>query len=205
MRTMNRPHARRAGLALALASTLALALSGCISLGGGKAPPSLFTLTAQNAPAPGTSASGSAADALVVLDPETDRALGVTRVAVTVDASNVAYLKNALWAERPARLFRHLLAETLRAKGARLVFEDADATASGRVRLAGRLLACGYDAPSGAAVVRYDAVREGAGGAIQTRRFEASVPVGKADAARVGPALNAAANKVAAEVADWIG
>jgi cholesterol transport system auxiliary component len=73
------------------------------------------------------------------------------------------------------------------------------------VRLAGRLLAFGYDAPSRAALVRFDAVREGAGGAITTRRFEASVPVGKADARLVAPALNGAANAVAAQVADWVG
>jgi cholesterol transport system auxiliary component len=30
------------------------------------------------------------------------------------------------------------------------------------------------------------------------------VPVGKADARRLGPALNKAANDVAAQVADWV-
>ena len=190
---------------LVLPAALALALGGCISLGGGKAPPTLFTLTAAAAPTAGQSLTGSADAALVVLDPETDRSIAVQRVAVTVDATNVAYLKNAMWAERPARLFRHLLAETLRAKGNRLVFEDAEATAGGRLRLAGRLLAFGYDAPSKAAVVRYEALREGPGGTIATRRFEASVPIGKADARRVAPALNQAANQVAAEVADWVG
>lgn len=196
---------RTLALRLAVPAALALALGGCISLGGGKAPPTLFTLTAAAAPAAGQTVSGSSDTALVVLDPETDRALGVQRVAVTIDASNVAYLRNAMWAERPARLFRHLLAETLRARGTRLVFEDVDGTASGRTRLAGRLLAFGYDAPSAAAVVRYDAVREGPGGSILTRRFEASVPVGKADPKRVAPALNQAANAVAAQVADWVG
>ncbi|MFC3173167.1 ABC-type transport auxiliary lipoprotein family protein [Novosphingobium bradum] len=186
-------------------AALALALGGCVSLGGGKAPPTLFTITAAAAPAAGQAVNGNADSALVVLDPETDRVLGVQRVAVTIDAANVAYLKDAMWAERPARLFRHLLAETLRAKGGRLVFEDAEAAASGRARLAGRLLAFGYDAPSHAAVVRYDAVREGPGGAVATRRFEASVPVTKADARRLAPALNQAANAVAAQVADWVG
>jgi len=195
------PAARRA----LVAAALALAVSGCVSLGGGKAPPTLFTLNPASAPAAGQTFSGTAADALIVLDPETDRALAVQRVAVTVDASNVAYLKNAMWAERPARLMRHLLAETLRAKSGRLVFEDSEASASGRERLAGRLLAMGYDAPTRAAVVRFEALREGPGGQIATRRFEASVPVGKADARAVGPALNRAANEVAAQVADWIG
>jgi len=203
--TMTRASSLRLALGAALAPVLAMALAGCVNLGGGKAPPTLFTLTAAAVPPAGETVSGNADSALVVLDPETDRALGVQRVAVTIDASNIAYLKNAMWAERPSRLFRHLLAETIRSKGGRLVFEDAEASASGRVRLAGRLLAFGYDAPSRAALVRFDAVREGAGGAITTRRFEASVPVGNADARLVAPALNGAANAVAAQVADWVG
>lgn len=188
-----------------LTAGAALALSGCVNLGGGKPPPTLFTLTPTAQLAAGATASGTAETALVVIEPETDRALGVQRVAVTIDPSNIAYLKDALWSERPSRLFRHLLAETLRARGGRLVFEDAEGSAAGHLRLAGRLLAFGYDSASGAAVVRYDAMREGPGDAIQTRRFESSVPVGKADARRVAPALNEAANAVAAQVADWVG
>lgn len=191
-------------LRLALSAALALGLAGCVNLGGGKAPPTLFTLTSAAAPVAGQTVSGNADTALVVLDPETDRALGVQRVAVTIDAANIAYLKNAMWAERPERLFRHLLAETLRARSDRLVFEGNEA-ASGHARLGGRLLAFGYDAPTRSALVRYDAVREGPGGAITTRRFEASVPVGKADARRVAPALNKAANVVAGQVAEWVG
>ena len=190
---------------IAFTSGLALVLAGCVNLGGGKAPPTLFTLTPATSLPAGETVSGSAETGLVVIEPEADRAIAVQRVAVTVDASNVAYMKNALWAERPSRLFQHLLAETLRAKGGRLVFEDGDGAASGRTRLAGRLLAFGYDAPSGAAVVRFDALREGPGGAIMSRRFEASVPVGKADPRRVAPAINKAANTVATQVADWVG
>lgn len=186
-------------------AALALALAGCVNLGGGKAPPTLFTLTPTASLPAGETVSGSAETALVVIEPEADRAIAVQRVAVTVDASNVAYIKNAMWAERPSKLFQHLLAETLRAKGGRLVFEDGDGAASGRTRLAGRLLAFGYDAPTGAAVVRFDALREGPGGSIMSRRFEATVPVGKADPRRVAPALNKAANTVAAQVADWVG
>ena len=43
-----------------------------------------------------------------------------------------------------------------------------------------------------------------AGTRVETRRFEASVPA-DGTAATVGPALNAAANQVANEVAKWIG
>lgn len=188
-----------------LAGTLAFALTGCISVGRGKVPDSLFTLTAERSAAPGAAVSGTPESALVVYDPDVDRVLAVQRVAVTVDESNVAYLRNALWAERPARLFGALLAETLRAKGTRLVFSgDERGSAAGRTRLAGRLLAMGYDAPSHAVVVRYDAVRSDTGGAVTTRRFESRIKVRKDSADEVGPALNRAANAVAGQVADWL-
>lgn len=186
---------------------LTFALSACVSIGnGGKPPPSLLTLTpAASAPA-GSTASATPAEALMVLEPETDQYLSVLRVPVQVDAANVAYLKDAQWVERPARLFRALLAETLRARGGRLVLEDNQATipVAGN-RLAGRLIAMGYDAASGSVVVRYDAIRTGAGGQVRTRRFESVVPGVAAKPETVGPALNQAANAVAAEVADWIG
>lgn len=194
-------------LRLALLTLLPLALSACVSLGGGgKAPPSLLTLTpAQSAPA-GTATSATAAQALMVMEPETDQTLSVLRVPVQVDDANVAYLKDALWVEKPSRLFRALLAETLRAKTGRLVLEDSQATvpAAGTV-LSGRLIAMGYDARSGSVVVRYDAFRTGPGGQVMTKRFESIVPGVPATAAAVGPALNQAANQVATDVAKWVG
>lgn len=185
---------------------LSFALSACVSLGGGKPPPTLLTLTPKASAAAGSTASATAAEALMVMEPETDQYLSVLRVPVQVDAANVAYLKNALWVERPARLFRALLAETLRARGGRLVLEDNQSTVpvAGN-RLAGRLIAMGYDAQSGSVVVRFDAIRTGAGGQVQTRRFESMVPGIEPDAKTVGPALNQAANAVAAEVAEWVG
>lgn len=183
---------------------LSLALSGCLGLGG-KVPPTLFNLTPAHAVPAGTTASGKLSDAIVVLDPETDRRLGVQRVPVQVDDSNVAYLKSALWVERPARLMRALIAETLRAKGNRLVFEGVDTEASGRMRLYGRLVDMGYDARSQSVVVRFDAVRETPGGVVATKRFESIVPGISDKPAAVGPALNQAANAVADQVADWVG
>jgi cholesterol transport system auxiliary component len=41
---------------------------------------------------------------------------------------------------------------------------------------------------------------------LETRRFEARVPLGgEIDAALAGATLNNAANRIAAEVADWVG
>jgi cholesterol transport system auxiliary component len=189
---------------LAAPLLLALALPGCISLGGGKPPPTLINLTADAAAPAGPGATGKPQDALVVLDPDTDRRLAVTRVAVSVDPSSVAYVKNAQWVEPPARLFRALLAETLRTKGGRLVFEDDEAAASGRTRLSGRLLDMGYNAQARAVIVRYDAILTKTGGALATRRFEARVDGVEPDGKSIGPALNRAANDVAKQVADWV-
>ena len=187
------------------AALAALALlGGCISLGG-KAPKLLIGLTSDKAPVAGALAGGKIGDALVVLDPQADRRLDVLRIAVQVDASQIAYLKDASWVERPARLMRHLLAETIRAKGLHLVLEASDDVTGSKQTLAGRLIDMGYDARSQSVVVRYDAMRSNSQGLIEARRFEAVVPGVSATSEAVAPALNRAANDVAGQVADWVG
>ena len=185
---------------------LPLALTACVNIGNkGKLPATLLTLTPTAVAPAGSTASATPAEALMVLEPETDQSLSVLRIPVQVDEANIAYIKDAQWVERPARLFRALLAETLRAKGKRLILEDTQsAVPLPGSRLAGRLIAMGYDAQSQSVVVRYDAVRTGPGGAVETKRFESVVPKVKAKARDIGPALNLAANDVAAQVADWV-
>lgn len=180
----------------------ALLLGGCLSFGP-KTPPTLFDLSAENPAPAGAGQSGTLASALVVEVPEAPLELSVTRVAARIDPTNIAYIKKAGWVERPARLFQRLLAETIRAKGSRVVIESEAGSGSSEV-LSGRLLALGYDKASASAVVRYDAVRT-RGGQIQTRRFEASQPAGKGEPEDLGPALNRAANDVARQVAEWVG
>lgn len=188
-----------------IAGAVALALlGGCISLGG-KAPKMLIGLTAEKVPAAGALPGGRIGDALVVLDPQADRKLDVMRVAVQVDATQIAYLKDASWVERPARLMRHLLAETIRAKGQHLVLEASDDVSGSKQTLAGRLIDMGYDSRSQSVVVRFDAMRSNAQGMIEARRFEAVVPGISAQNGAVAAALNRAANDVAAQVADWVG
>jgi cholesterol transport system auxiliary component len=192
---------------LGIAAFLVLSLGGCLGsvLGGTKAPPTLLRLTASEAALAGSSASGKAGDAIMVMEPETDNRLAVQRVPVQVNAVDVAYLKDAQWVERPARQFRALLAERLRARGGRLVLEDDQAVPATGTRLGGKLLDLGYDARSQSVVVRFDALRTMPGGQVTTRRFEATVPGVSATAAAVGPALNKAANEVAGQVVEWVG
>ena len=62
-----------------------------------------------------------------------------------------------------------------------------------------------YDAATGSAVVRFDAVLIGNDSNVTTRRFEATVPGVTPEAQAVGIALNQAANQVANDVAEWVG
>lgn len=181
-----------------------LLLGGCVSLGGGKAPSELIGLSATASAPVGTLGSGSMADALLIIDPETDRRLDVNRVLVNVDETTVVYLKNAQWIERPARLFRRLLAETARARGKRLVLEGSDDRTGAKSVLSGRLVDMGYDAQRKAVVVRFDALREDANGQMESRRFESVVNDVRPKTRYVAPALNRAANDVAGQVADWL-
>ena len=187
-----------------LSVLLALPLAGCISLGA-EPPEQLLTLTAaQTAPA-GSATSGDPASALAVLEPGADQRLDVTRVPVQVSDSSLAYLKDAVWVDRPAVLFERLLVETIRARGDRLVVGESDLGYAAATKLSGQLLDMGYDAASGSVIVRYDAVLQQPEGQVRTQRFESRVSGVAADAASVAPALNQAANEVAAQVADWVG
>jgi cholesterol transport system auxiliary component len=182
----------------------ALALAGCVSFGP-DAPPSLLTLTSTASAAAGVGASGSAETALVLSEFEAPARLDVTRVPVQVTDSEIAYLKEAVWVERPARLFRRLLAETIRTRSGRVVIDGDDPGVLADSRLGGVLREFGYDAATSSVVVSFDAIRKGEGTSVTTRRFEAVVPGVPAEAAPVGAALNQAANDVAGQVAAWIG
>lgn len=187
---------------LAAIASLA-ALSGCISLGS-EPPEQLLTLTPAATIPVGGSAEGEVSAALAVQVPAVTQRLNVTRVPVTTSDSSLAYLQDAFWVEKPAQLFRNVLAETIRAKGNRLVVSGGELEYAARTQLSGQLVDMGYDASSGNAVVRYDAVLEMADGTIRTRRFEESVPA-LPEANDVGAALNQAANTVADQVAEWVG
>jgi len=186
-----------------LSTILALPLASCVSFGA-EPPDQLMTLTpARSAPA-GTATMAPANAALAVLEPAASQRLDVTRVPVQTSDSSLAYLKDAVWVEKPARLFQTLLVETIRAKGNRLVVREEDLGQSAVATLSGRLLDMGYDVATGGVVVRFDGVLQRADGQVQTRRFESRVPAAP-EAAAVAPALNQAANEVADQVAEWVG
>ncbi len=204
----------------AAVAALALILSGCVSLGA-EAPESLLTLTPDvSAPVGMNAASGGEVDAgaIAVLTPEVPAKLDVLRLPVNISATELAYLPEAFWVEKPARLFRRLIGETLRARlsegqgasageggaSAPLILDSDDAPLVATVFVRGTLSELTYDAPSSSVVVRFDAVRSDAQGRATTRRFEARVEGVSADTAAIAPAINRAANEVAGEIADWV-
>ena len=182
----------------------ALLLGGCVSFGG-DAPDSLLTVTPSATAPAGVAAQGAQGSALAIVPFEATKALDVTRVPVQVTDTELAYLQDAVWVDRPARLFGQLVAETIRSRSGRVVVDGDDPGVNATDRLHGSLRSFGYDARSREAVVIFDAVRNGDGSAVVSRRFEARVSVAEPEAGFVGPALNRAANQVAGEVAEWIG
>ncbi|MEE9432802.1 MAG: ABC-type transport auxiliary lipoprotein family protein [Sphingorhabdus sp.] len=182
----------------------AFILTGCVNFGGSKAPPALLVLTAEASVAGGTVRSGERKEALVVLPPEAPRKLETVRVPVQVNASSIAYLKDAVWADKPAKLWQQLLAETIAARTDLLVLNNFDAGGRDRYQLSGMLMEFGIDADSNEAVIVFDAVKLRDAKPVEKRRFEIRKPVALIEAGPVGEALNAAANELAAEVSDWV-
>ena len=191
---------------LAALLALPLALTACISFGGGKPPPSLLTVTPAVTVPVGETRSTGAAATITIGVPQVPQELAAPRVPVHTGGTAVAYVKDAVWVEPPSRLFARLLADTVSVRTGRVVLSNRQSQLDPGAQLSGELRMFGVDADRGEAVVVYDAVlMRGAEGVFEKRRFEARVPVSPIEAAPVGAALNQAANQVAAEVADWVG
>lgn len=199
--------ARTRARILAVGTGLSLALSGCVSLGGAEPPDSLLTLTSAAAAPAGSGAVAGGEDsegAIAVLAFTVPAKLNTLRVPVDVSDTEIAYLQEAVWVEKPQRLFRRLLGETLRTKGAGFVLDNDDTPILASQFVRGTLLDMTFDARSNSVVVRFEAVVTDESGTVRSRRFEAREPGVLPEAASVGPALNRAANSVAGEIADWV-
>ena len=183
---------------------LALALlSGCVSFGA-KPPKSLLTLKSDAMVAVDAVRRAGAGQAITILTPSAPAMLGAPRIPVYQRGIAIAYVKDALWADVPTRLFQQLLSETVGAKTNHIVLDQRQYSADPGIRLNGQLQSFGIDADTNEAVVVYDGFIA-RGDALETRRFEARRPVAAIDAANAASALNAAANAVAVQVAGWIG
>lgn len=190
---------------IALSLGLAIPLAGCFSFGS-KPPPTLMTLTAASPVTVGQTQASSVGTGVLILVPAVPQALATARVPVQSDATNVAYIKNAQWVEPPQRLFARLLSDTVTSKTGRVVLSLSQSFSDPGARLSGELRNFGIDGGTREAVVTYDgALIRSAGTGVEKRRFEARVPVAEITPEGVPAALNQAANRVAGEVADWVG
>jgi len=194
----------RFGASLVLATSLAACSLSSMLGGGGKGPTALYTLTAQAPPA-ATVRSAAVGEAVTIQTPVLPEELRTERVPVQVSPTVVQYVQDMQWVDTPNRLFRDLLEETLRRTTSRVVLDPRQSAVDPGLIVTGELRRFGYDAQTGMAVVQYDAALATQGGThIETRRFEAELPA-DGTAATVAPALNDAANRVALDVARWIG
>ncbi len=184
---------------------IALALGGCVKIGGGKPPASLLNLTSAVRVAVDDARMARAGETIVIAVPGVPQAIATNRVAVNDGDTSIAYVKDAQWVEPPARLFQRLLSETVAAKTGKMVLDPRQFAVEPGTQLAGQLRQFGIDAPRSEAVIVYDAaLMRDHGKQISTRRFEARVGVGVIATVPAGAALNRAANKIAGDVADWI-
>ena len=187
---------------------LAGALGAC-SLGGllgaGKPPTTLQTLTPEAADPGPMTRTVNAGQAVTIGAPSIPKELRTVRVPVQISPTDIQYVTNLQWVDTPDRLFQALLAETVRRTTGRVVLDAQQTALDPGLVVSGALQRFGYDASSGQVVVVYDGSLSTEGGTrVEARRFTASAP-SDGSAASVGPALNHAANQVAADVAKWIG
>lgn len=187
---------------LLLVGAAALGLSGCF---GGGGPSELLTLTPTQSPAVTGSRAAAEGRILTVTTPTAPHALNNNRIPVYVSDTVIQYLKDATWVDEPAELFRNLLSETIAARTSYVVIDPALYTQAAGTTLSGQVLRFGLDPTRMEAVVQFEAAVARADQPVRTNRFEARVPVAEATRAAVAPALNAAANQVAADVTAWLG
>ncbi|HYC94068.1 MAG TPA: ABC-type transport auxiliary lipoprotein family protein, partial [Sphingomicrobium sp.] len=144
-------------------------------------------------------------EAVTIELPVVPREIRNNRVPVHSGPIAIAYVQDLTWVDTPDKLFQDLLSETVTRTTNRVVLDPKQSTLDPGVTVTGNLSRFGYDAQEGMVVVRYDAAMTRAGGAaVATRRFEAREPA-DGTASSVAPAINAAANRVAIEVAQWVG
>jgi len=194
----------RTGTAFLIGAALSGCSLGSLLGGGSKAPPVLYTLTSE-APAVAPARSAAVGETVTIRTPVVPKELRALRVPVHLGGTQVQYVTDLQWVDTPDKLFQSLIEETVRRTTSRVVLDPAQSALDPGLIVTGQLNRFGYDAQQGIVVVEYDASIATQGGThVESRRFEATVPA-DGTAATVAPALNSAANRVAMDVARWIG
>jgi cholesterol transport system auxiliary component len=194
---------------LAFIMSFSLLVAGCSFSLLGKAvppPPYLLSLAPMGANTPEANEGKviKQGDVITIATPLTSQAIAQNRIPVARDGTALAYIKDAIWIELPARLFQRLLSETVRARTGRPVLDPRQFAMDPGAQLSGHLLHFEVDEIKAEALVVFEATVAGGGKPTRTRRFTARDAVGLIDAKNAGDALNRAANKVAGDVAIWV-
>lgn len=190
---------------VALAAALGACSLGSLLGGGGKPVPYLYTLTASAADPGAVTRTAVAGQAVTISVPVIPKELRTVRVPAQVSPTVVQYVTDLQWVDTPDRLFQQLVEETVRRTTNRVVLDPNQTGVDPGLVLHGSLQRFGYNAQTGQVEVVFDgALSTAAGAQVESRRFTANAPA-DGTGASVGPALNAAANQVAGEVARWIG
>lgn len=194
----------RTGTAIALAAALCGCSLGSLLGGGSKTPPVLYTLTPE-APEANVARTAAVGETVTIRTPTVPKELRALRVPARLGGTQVQYVTDLQWVDTPDKLFRALVEETVRRTTSRIVLDPAQSTLDPGLVVTGQLNHFGYDVQQGMVVVEYDASIATQGGThVESRRFQSSIPA-DGTAATVAPALNSAANRVAMDVANWIG
>lgn len=194
-----------------LAPFVALLLLGAcgpiVQIGGNSSPPdALLTLRANSPAAP--NGRIDPANTLLITQPAVPGALQTLRLPVLTSDTQIAYLVGATWVEQPARLFHRLLSDVVAGRAGVAVLDSRQFDLEAARKLSGQLQEFGLDVrdPANPQVrLRYDAILTGRDGrVIAMHRFEQTAPTSSQSPTDVTNALNAAANALAVQVADWI-
>lgn len=200
---------------LALAAGLAASLSACgplVKLGDDSPPPSLFALRSAE-PEGAETAPRALPSPLLLTPPDTIAELRPPRIAVFTSLTGVSYLPASRWVDPPARLMARLLEDRLREASSGLVITPRQFEVGYNYRLNTRLTKFHVDARNGdhIARVRIEAALLTAPSAklpdqlvVGTRSFEAERPLASTNPKHVTENLNAAANDVATQLANWL-
>jgi cholesterol transport system auxiliary component len=188
---------------LILMSLLLLTACGpLVKIGESGPPPQRFTLTLATQSGP-----THALPLLRVEDFEAPAELASSRMAIQVGAQEVRYLAGMQWTDRPARLMRGLIADSLRQSSTAPVLVTGQADVTTGLRISGRLTRFHALAPTGLATevsVGLELMLLKGSSIAASRRFSVTEPSSSDRPADLAAAFNRATGRITTEATNWI-
>jgi ABC-type uncharacterized transport system auxiliary subunit len=187
-----------------LAGLTAVLLTGCVSLvpPASKLPPR-YTLTPLE-----VSPEGPRFDrTLAIADARAEGALNTSKIAVLTGDNEIRYLPEGEWSDRAPRIFSLLIERSLEEREQLLAISDRVALPIANYTLFADMQRFNIDRRNGRALaeVSFRVRLEGrAGVTLGARGFEASADVTGMETRDAARALNEAASRSTAEMAEWV-